>query len=74
MLRLKGAISQLTQPIETYGLCQRIFEFFFVEASRHALTQILVEELKGKKCPFDASEFSQCHCETILSRVACQFS
>jgi TnpA family transposase len=59
------------------GLClsKRILEFSFVEASRHALTQILVEEpIKGKKRPFDTSKFSQCHCQAILSRVACQFS
>jgi TnpA family transposase len=59
------------------GLClsKRILEFSFVEASRHALTQILVEEpIKGKKRPFDASKFSQCHRQAVLSWVACQFS
>jgi hypothetical protein len=44
VLRLKAAIAQLTQPIEADRLGKRILEFSFVEASRHALTQILVEK------------------------------
>jgi hypothetical protein len=62
VLRLKAAIAQLTQPIEADRLGKRILEFSFVEASRHALTQILVEKpIKGKKRSFDASKFSQCY-------------
>jgi hypothetical protein len=57
MLRLKAAIAQFTQAIETDCLGQRILEFSFVEASRHALTQILVEEpIERKKRPFFSSK------------------